>query len=702
MATLTQYLKLQDGVSGPLKKMASAATTLMHRQDAAADAIARTERASNGMAQKSGRAVSALYKMADGLGAVSSAAYRAENSVNNMMNKMGKPSGGGFFSSTIGQFAVGNIIGDMVMRGAEAALDKVTGMVAKADMYSGMQARLELVTGSQQDAVDLNNQIYASALRARGSYETMADSVSKIGLTAKEAFPDPRELVPFVENIQKLFTIGGTDAESQKNAMLQLTQALGSGRLQGDELRSIAEAAPMIEQVIAEYMGVSMGEIKQLGAEGKITADIIKNAMLGATDEINAKFDQIPLKWQDIWTNIATRGDRALMPVYTAISDMANSDAAMAFADNAVMAVQVFSAAVLGIINNAEYLYGIFDKYDNFIVPVLFMLAAAMAATKLQTVLATGAAGAHTVASWAETTALIALTFAQEGATAGFTALNTAMGLSPVTWMALAVIALVGTFYLAVAAVNEFAGANISATGLIAAGFMAMGAIIYNVFASQWNFILSFAEFLGNVFVDPVTATYNLFANIWNGIVDLVGVAVENIIGMIAEIPGISKVVDIDTNFRAADYKMDLKQIDGGLDLSGYRAGLLDVGNEADWAYNAAANWSFGDMLPELPGVDPVSGAGELSGIKDGIDNVTGNTKAIKDAMDIVDEDLKFYRDMAEQEVINRYTTARVDIKVENQNNIASDVDADGMITHLIDQLGEAMDAGGEAVHNAL
>lgn len=699
MATLTQYLKLQDGVSGPLKKMASAATSLMHRQDAAADAIARTERASNGMAQKSGRAVSALYKMADGLGAVSSAAYRAENSVNNMMNKMGKTSGGGFFSSTIGQFAVGNIIGDMVMRGAEAALDKVTGMVAKADMYSGMQARLELVTGSQQDAVDLNNQIYASALRARGSYETMADSVSKIGLTAKEAFPDPRELVPFVENIQKLFTVGGTDTESQKNAMLQLTQALGSGRLQGDELRSIAEAAPMIEQVIAEYMGVSMGEIKQLGAEGKITADIIKNAMLGATDEINAKFDQIPLKWQDIWTNIATRGDRALMPVYTAISNMASSDAAMAFADNAVMAVQVFSAAVLGIINNAEYLYGVFDKYDNFIVPVLFMLAAAMAATKLQTVLATGAAGAHTVASWAETTALIALTFAQEGATAGFTALNTAMGLSPVTWMALAVIALVGAFYLAVAAVNEFTGANISATGLIAAGFMAMGAIIYNVFASQWNFILSFAEFLGNVFVDPVTATYNLFANIWNGIVDLVGVAVENIIGMIAEIPGISKVVDIDTNFRAADYKMDLKQIDGGFDLSGYRAGLLDVGNEADWAYNAAANWSFGDMLP---GVDPVSGAGELSGIKDGIDNVAGNTKAIKDAMDIVDEDLKFYRDMAAQEVINRYTTARVDIKVENQNNIASDVDADGMITHLIDQLGEAMDAGGEAVHNAL
>lgn len=696
MATLTQYLKLMDGVSGPLKKMAGAAQNLMNRQDAAAAAIERTESAANSLAKKSGRTSSVLNKMANGVTGIADAALRAESALNGMMGKFRKvpdSGGGGFLSSTIGQFAVGNIIGDMIMRGTEMALDKISGMVAKADMYSGMQARLEMIAGSQAEAVRLNDQIYASALRARGSYETMADSVSKIGLSAKEAFPDPREIVPFVENVQKLFTIGGTGAEEQKNAMLQLTQALGSGRLQGDELRSIAEAAPMLNQVIADYMGVSIGEIKQLGAEGKITADIIKNAMLSATDDINAKFDQIPLKWQDIWTNITTRGDRALMPVYTAISDMANSPAAMAFADNAVLAVQVFSAALLGLMNNAEYLYNIFDRYDAYIVPVLWMIVAAMAASRAQTLLAAGAAGAHAVASAAETAAIIALTVAQDG-------LNVAMAANPLTWVLYGIIALVGAIYLGVVAVNEFTGANISATGLIAAAFMTAYAVIHNLIAAQWNMFLSYAEFLANVFVDPVSATYNLFASIWNGIVDLVGVAIENIIGMIAEIPGISKVVDIDTNFKAADYKLDLKKIDGGVDLTDYRMGMLDYGNEAKWAYNAAANWSFSDMLPELPGVDPVSGSGELGGIKTGIDDVAGNTKAIKDAMDIVDEDLKFYRDMAEQEVINRYTTARVDIKVENQNNIASDVDADGMITHLIDQLGEAMDAGAEAVHS--
>ena len=430
MATLTQYLKLMDGVSGPLKKMAGAAQNLMNRQDAAAAAIERTESAANSLAKKSGRTSSVLNKMANGVTGIDDAALRAESALNGMMGKFRKvpdSGGGGFLSSTIGQFAVGNIIGDMVMRGAEAAMDKVVGMAAKADMYSGMQARLEMIAGSQAEAVHLNDQIYASALRARGSYETMADSVSKIGLSAREAFPDPREIVPFVENVQKLFTIGGTGAEEQKNAMLQLTQALGSGRLQGDELRSIAEAAPMLNQVIADYMGVSIGEIKQLGAEGKITADIIKNAMLSATDDINAKFDQIPLKWQDIWTNITTRGDRALMPVYTAISDMANSPAAMAFADNAVLAVQVFSAALLGLMNNAEYLYSIFDRYDAFIVPVLWMIVAAMAASRAQTLLAAGAAGTHAVASAAETAAIIALTIAQDGLTA-------AMAANPWTW----------------------------------------------------------------------------------------------------------------------------------------------------------------------------------------------------------------------------------------------------------------------------
>ncbi len=711
MATLTQYLGIRDGVTGPLRKMAAAANALMQRQNAAAEAIGRTERAADSMGSSAGRARGAMSVMANGLSAIAGAASGAEEKLNRLRERMEQPpgkSGGGFFSSMAGQFAIGNILADTAMRAMSAGMEKISGVVSRADAFSGMKARLEDIAGGQAEAVELNNQIYASALRARGSYVTLAESVSKIGLAAREAFPDAKEIVPFVENVQKLFAIGGTGAEEQRSAMLQLTQALGSGRLQGDELRSISEAAPMLNQMIAKYMGVSVGQIKEMGAKGQITAGIIKNAMLSATDEINEKFEKIPRKWQDVWTEAATRAERALQAVYTKITELADSDAARGFVSVAAAAVEVLGAAVLGVFNIAARLYDVFAEYGNFITPVILTLAAAFAASKVHILesaaafaLNTAATVAHTAASAAETAAIIALEIAQNG-------LNAALAACPLTWILYGIIALVGVFYLAVAAVNRFAGTSISATGLIAAGFMNLYVSMRNTIAWAWNMVLSFAEFLLNVFVDPLTATRNLFANIWNGIVDLVGSSVKGILDMIAKIPGISKVIDV-SGINIDDYKIGVKPVVNGADLSKYRMQTLDYGKEAGRAYNAAANWSFKDMLPKLPGTEqmphvdmpeiPELGAGSgLAGVRDGIDKVADNTKAIKESMDIVDEDLKFYRDMAEQEAINRYTTAKVDIKVENQNNIASDVDAEGMVTRLITQLGEAMNAGGEAV----
>lgn len=174
---------------------------------------------------------------------------------------------GSVLKSVTGQFALANIAAAAAMKAADF-ISQIPGKLAKAsDEYAGIQARLQMVAGSAQAASDMNDRIFASAMRARGSYEGMLSNVSKIAMTAKEAFPDPKQVVPFVEGIQKLFTIGGTGVEEQKNAMLQLTQALGSGRLQGDEFRSIAEAAPMIEQMIAKEMGVTQGKLKELSSK---------------------------------------------------------------------------------------------------------------------------------------------------------------------------------------------------------------------------------------------------------------------------------------------------------------------------------------------------------------------------------------------------------------------------------------------------
>lgn len=253
----------------------------------------------------------------------------------------------------------------MIFNAIEEIASIPSKLIKASDAYSGIMARLNLVAGGQEQAIALNEQIYQSALRARGPYDVMADSVSKIAMTAKEAFPDPRTVVPFMENIQKLFNIGGTDIERQKDALLQLTQALGSGKLQGDELRSIAEAAPLIEKYIADYMGVSMGEIKQLGADGEITAEIIKNAILGATDEINKQFETIPMKWEDIWTNIQSRISHAFQPVYVEINKLANSSLVKSFANNLVAAATIGANAINGLINNIKWLNNEFDNFYN-------------------------------------------------------------------------------------------------------------------------------------------------------------------------------------------------------------------------------------------------------------------------------------------------------------------------------------------------
>lgn len=332
-STLEQFIKMRDGISNPINKATQAVNNLYLAEEQMANSTLKAEQSMENMANGIKNNIAGINKtipytigQLEALGAyqdklgrwhgadgkylkVNIDTIQAERNVSSL-----KESIESLKDSLTGSFIIGSIFGDMIFNAIEEIASIPSKLIKASDAYSGIMARLNLVAGGQEQAIALNEQIYQSALRARGPYDVMADSVSKIAMTAKEAFPDPRTIVPFMENIQKLFNIGGTDIERQKDALLQLTQALGSGKLQGDELRSIAEVAPLIEKYIADYMGVSMGEIKQLGADGEITAEIIKNAILGATDEINKQFETIPMKWEDIWTNIQSRISHAFQP----------------------------------------------------------------------------------------------------------------------------------------------------------------------------------------------------------------------------------------------------------------------------------------------------------------------------------------------------------------------------------------------------
>ena len=201
----------------------------------------------------------------------------------------------------------------------------VSGIVSMSDEMTQTTARLNLMNDGLQSTANLQELIYQSAMRSRGAYNATADAVAKMGLLAGDAFSSNQETIAFVEQLNKQFKIAGTSAEGQAAAMLQITQAMGSGVLRGEELNSVFEQAPTIIQSIADYLGVSVGEIRNMAQEGELTASIVKSALLSSAEETNQKFNEIPLTWSDVWTQASNMAIMALRPLLEAINWVANN-----------------------------------------------------------------------------------------------------------------------------------------------------------------------------------------------------------------------------------------------------------------------------------------------------------------------------------------------------------------------------------------
>jgi len=204
------------------------------------------------------------------------------------------------------------------------------------DEYSNIAARLNLINDGLQTQEELQNKIFAAANRSRGVYSDMASAVAKMGLLAKDAFTSNDELIAFTELVQKSFKVSGADTSEQQGAMRQLAQAMASGRLQGDELVSIMENAPMLYEAIAKYTGKSKGELKELSSDGYITADIIKNAVFKAAKDINGAFDKMPMTFGDIWNRIKNGALKAFAPVIEKVNKLINTDKFQRFIDRMI------------------------------------------------------------------------------------------------------------------------------------------------------------------------------------------------------------------------------------------------------------------------------------------------------------------------------------------------------------------------------
>lgn len=376
----------------------------------------------------------------------------------------------------------------MVKGALVSAAIALAGVVAKkaidmSDEYANMHARLDMIRDGTQTTEQLQKSIYTSAQRTGSAYTTMANGVAKMRMQAGDVFQNNGETIAFLETMNKSFVVGGASIEEQKSAMLQLTQAMASGKLQGDELRSLAETSPALIQAIANKLGVSRGEVKKLGADGKITADIVKTAMLEASDTIDKQFRNMPLTWGRAWQNFLNFVTKALEPISIKINQIVNSSAFQQFAQIVATVLQYVVQAVIFAMDMIGAVWSMLAPIAQFVAdnwsviqPIIIAVAFAI--------------GTYVVAMNAAEIATKLFSIATNIAKTAMAGFNAVMAMNPIMLIVMAVIILIGLFYALVTWFNNLTGAAVSATGIIMGAIFALGMMIWNVIIGIVNFVI--------------------------------------------------------------------------------------------------------------------------------------------------------------------------------------------------------------------
>ena len=627
-------------------------------------------------------------------------------------------------------------------KGASAADDLVSKVQNLATAYLSMQgiqkvlgvsdelvsttARLDQMNDGLQTTDELLKMVYISAQDARGSFGDMAAVVAKFGNNAKDAFSSSQEVVAFANLIQKQMTIAGASTQEASNAMLQLSQALGSGVLRGDELNSIFEQAPNLIQSIADYLDVPIGKIREMAQDGQLTADIVKAAIFASADDINAKFEQMPMTWGQVWTSFQNSALIAFQPVLNKINELANNDQFQAFVESAVSALATLAVFILDIMNTMSELGAFIADNWSIIEPIVLGAATAMgiyAAALLigkGIMLAMAAAQAiHTAMTSAWSVATFAATVQQQG-------LNAALAACPITWIILLIIAVIAAIFAVCNAIAKMTGVANSGFGVICGGVNVVIQFFKNLGLTVANIALGIGNAIAALASNMMTAFHNAICNVQSWFYNLLSTAltvIEGICAALNKLPfvefdysGISSAADdyASKAAEAAGNKEDYKSIGDAFNEGMSTFDTFQDGWAAD-AFNAGASWGDGvaDSVSNMfsgggagdidltGGIDPsfLDSSNFAQNAGSGIADTADNTGKIADSVDISSENLKYLRDIAETEAINRFTTAEITVSAPVTANVASNVDIDGMVDNLSAGVLEAMEQAAEGVH---
>ncbi len=615
------------------------------------------------------------------------------------------------------------------MAGAYLSIQTAGKILEMSDEITQTTSRLNMMNDGLQSTADLYNMVYAAANDARGSLGDMASVVARFGNNAKDAFSSSAEVVQFANLVQKQMTIAGASTQEAANAELQLSQALGSGVLRGDELNSIFEQAPNLIQNIADYLNVPIGKIRSMAQDGELSADVVKQAVFAATDEINANFENMPMTWGQMWTVFQNDATMAFQPVLQRLNDLANTDGFQEFATNAINDLAVVAGVVLDIFEGIGSIGTFVQDNWQIIGPVVYGVVAALAAyatyvgiTNAIDMISTGikitmcvASYAHAAATGTEASATAAATAAQYG-------LNTAMLSCPLTWIVVGIMALI---IVLVALCNHFSGAGHiaqSTFGAICGGinvviqyFKNWGLSVADIFIGIWNAGGACATNVEIAFHNAISHVQAL----WYNMLSTALTVVSGICSALNKLPFVdfdySGITGAADNYASKAATASGSTKDYTSVSAAFSKGIKTYDTyQNGWAkeaYTAGAAWGDGvtskikntlsSKATNIPNANnyPNALASSNAATAANTADTAKNTAKTANTLSASSEDLKYLRDIADREYVNKFTTAQIKVEMINHNNVNNDIDLDGMAEHLRSKIEEEMNAAAEGEH---